>query len=38
MGANANIFNLSCQEILQFSISAMLTNKVSGFAFKSLPL
>lgn len=34
IGADANVFTLTPGEILDFSLSVMLTNKVTGFAFK----
>lgn len=34
VGANANLFTLTPGELLDFSISVMLFNKVIGFAFK----
>lgn len=34
MGANANLFTMSVCEILDFSVSVALVNKVSGFSFK----
>jgi hypothetical protein len=34
VGANSDIFNMVDGDILDFTISAMLTNKVTGFSFK----
>lgn len=31
VGANANLFTMSVRDILDFSVSVMLVNKVSGF-------
>jgi hypothetical protein len=34
VGANANLFTMSVCEILDFSVSVVLVNKVSGFSFE----
>lgn len=34
VGANANLFTLTSGDILDYIVSVMLTNKVTGFAFK----
>jgi hypothetical protein len=34
VGANSNLFTLTTGDILDYNVSVMLTNKVSGFTFK----